>query len=235
MPYPGALTPACHASKSAGITDAGYSQSSGSHLLKEVAECVCGYQNRPCRDCHDDGEEQRFNSELHRPFAGEIRSGKFAKRLARCRSSGARSADDGSLHCNRGHDRTDKAEARRVRLRIVKTRLRLSNERCSAPWRIETRCCRAFVPNAAASHRMEPAGERHRRVARRMSSLARANQTPYNFNHSPRFASAAQSRSSKLLTVRSRDASDIRSAKSCHHRPRPMPCSSRPSRHNCNK
>src|SRR6266496_3478383 len=43
--------------------------------------------------------------------------------------------------------------------------------------------CRASVsaPKAFGVHRMEPAGaERHGREARRVSSLARTNQTPYN-------------------------------------------------------
>jgi len=40
------------ASKSAGITDAGYKQTQGSHLLKEFANCVCGCQNGPGGDCH---------------------------------------------------------------------------------------------------------------------------------------------------------------------------------------
>ena len=62
--------------------------------------------------------------------------------------------------------------------------------------------------NAAASHRMEPAGaERHRRAGRRPSEWERVCQTPYNFNCSPRSASAVPNRSSELLCVRSRRAS----------------------------
>ena len=96
--------------------------------LKECADCIYGYQNRPCRDCHDDGKEQRFNSELQSLFSEEIRSGKFAKRSAfPHRQSFARVClSNCSLHGDRSHNWTlVKAEVRSVRLRIVKTRLRL--------------------------------------------------------------------------------------------------------------
>jgi hypothetical protein len=44
----GAADPGMSCQQVGSITDAGYSQTFGSHLLKEFAECVYGCQNRPC-------------------------------------------------------------------------------------------------------------------------------------------------------------------------------------------